>query len=308
MELRHLRYFVAVAEELNFTRAAERLGIKQPPLSLQIRQLEKELGTPLFRRLGRKIELTGAGKLFLEEARNVLQHVERAKTDVKRRARGETGQMCIGTAGATYFEPLVNRVTREYCAKYPGVVLYAEESSTRMLMAEVHAGKVDAAFVWSPLTEHKDLAIIPFANDRWVVMLPKDHALDRLASVPLSALDKERFLLFPRRANVIMYDSIIAACREAGFEPNLGQELPHIFAAFPMVAAGLGISMVPECLTRVHVEGVSFRPIKGDGLRVRVSLIHRRNDQSAAVKNLVSLVRRISRLDPQIKEFTTVEN
>lgn len=110
MELRHLRYFVAVAEEHSFTRAAERLRIKQPPLSTQIRQLEVEIGTPLFRRLTRGVELTGAGKLFLEEARNILEHVERAKTEVKRRARGETGQIRIGLAAATYFEPLVNPV------------------------------------------------------------------------------------------------------------------------------------------------------------------------------------------------------
>jgi DNA-binding transcriptional LysR family regulator len=182
MELRHLRYFVAVAEEESFTRAAERLGIKQPPLSLQIRQLEKEMGTPLFRRLSRRVELTGAGKLLLEEARNILERVEHAKTDVKRRARGETGQMCIGTAAATYFEPLVNCITREYCAKYPNVTLYAEESSTRMLMARVHAGKVDAAFVWSPISDQKELAVIPVVEEEWMVMLPQGHRLDRLPS------------------------------------------------------------------------------------------------------------------------------
>jgi len=120
MELRHLRYFVAVAEELSFTRAAERLGIKQPPLSLQIRQLEIEMGTPLFRRLTRRIELTGAGSLLLEEARDILESVDRAKTDVTRRARGESGQISIGHGSGAYFHPMVNHITREYCARYPG--------------------------------------------------------------------------------------------------------------------------------------------------------------------------------------------
>jgi len=294
MELRHLRYFVAVAEEHSFTRAAERLGIQQPPLSLQIRKLETELGTPLFRRLTRRVELTGAGKLLLEEARNILERVERTKIDVKRRARGETGQICIGTAAATYFDPLVPLVTREFCAKYPDIVMYAEESGTRMLMANVHAGKIDAAFVWSPIADHSDLAVIPVSRESWTIVLPEGHPLDRPPAIPLAALAKEKFYLFPRRSNAPMFDAIMAACGRAGFQPMLGRELPHIFAALPIVAAGLGISLVPQCVSRVRVDGVSFRPIEGEPLSVQVSLIHRRNDKSAAVKNLVSIVRRIA--------------
>jgi DNA-binding transcriptional LysR family regulator len=295
MELRHLRYFVAVAEEHSFTRAAERLGIKQPPLSLQIRQLEKELGTPLLRRLPRSVELTGAGKLLFEEARNILDRVDQAKIDVKRRARGESGQISIGTAGATYFEPIVGNITRQYCATYPKVVLNAEESGTRMLIAKLHAGKIDAAFVWSPIAEHDDIAFVTVVDDEFVVMLPAGHALERSKAVPLAALAKETFFLFARRMHVRLYDSIIEACRRAGFEPILGRELPHIFAAFPIVAAGVGIALVPRCLCRVHVDGVSMHPIKGDKLPVRVDLVHRRDDQSVAVKNLVALVRRMVR-------------
>ena len=303
MELRHFRYFVAVAEEHSFTRAAERLGISQPPLSLQIRQLEKEMGTPLFRRLTRRVELTGAGKLLLEEARNILERVDRAKTDVRRRARGESGQICIGTAAATYFEPLVTSITREYCRKYPDVVIYAEEGSTRMLMARAHAGKVDAAFVWSPIAEHEDLAVVPVAAQDWIVVLPEGHPLDRSPSISLAALATEKFFLFPRRANALLYDAVMAACQRAGFRPKLGGELPHIFASLPIVASGLGISLVPQCLTRIHVEGVSFRPLEGETLQAWISLIHRRSDQSAAVKNLVALVRRIARPDPHLEKI-----
>jgi DNA-binding transcriptional LysR family regulator len=297
MELRHLRYFVAVAEEHSFTAAAKRLGIKQPPLSLQIRQLEKEMGTPLLRRLTRSVELTGAGKLLLEEARGILERVERTKTDVKRQARGETGQIWIGSAGGTYFEPRVTAILREYCAKYPNVVLYAEESSTLMLTAKLHAGKIDAAFVWSGFADHQDLVIEPVAEDEMVIMLPEGHDLCRFQLVPLAALANERFLLFARRMNVDLYDTIVAACRDAGFRPNLGQEMPHIFAPFPFVAAGRGISFVPACLTRVHVNGVSFRRIEGSPLQMHAGLVRRRNDQSAAVKNLVSLIRRASQPD-----------
>src|SRR6204780_5995950 len=123
MELRHLRYFVAVAEELNFPRAAQGLGISQPPLSLQIRQLEKELGTPLYHRRGRSVELTDAGKLLLEEARVILRQVEVAENGVRRRARGETGRLVIGSAGATYFHPLIPEIIREYGGRYPDMTL-----------------------------------------------------------------------------------------------------------------------------------------------------------------------------------------
>jgi DNA-binding transcriptional LysR family regulator len=303
MELRHLRYFVAVAEEHSFTRAAERLGIKQPPLSLQIRQLEKELGTPLFRRLTRRVEMTGAGKLLLEEARHILARVEQTKTDVKRRARGETGQIWIGSAGATYFEPMVTTILREFCEQYPSVVLYAEESSTPMLIAMLHSGKIDAAFVWSPVAERDNLAIVPVAEESVSVMLPKGHRLDRLPAIPLAALAEETFLLFARRINTVVYDTFIAACQQAGFEPKMGRELPHIFATFPFVAAGRGVSLVPQCLTRVRVEGVSFRRIEGKPLAMGVSLVHRRSDSSSAVQNLVSLSRRVVRSGEQVKKI-----
>ena len=144
MELRHLRYFVTVAEELNFTRAAKRLGIKQPPLSLQIRQLEKEIGTPLFHRRARGIELTSAGKLLLEEARIILQQVERAKTGVRSRGRGETGRINLGSVGGTYFHPLIPAIIREYRMHYPDVVLFPQASSTSLVVARLRCGQIDA--------------------------------------------------------------------------------------------------------------------------------------------------------------------
>jgi DNA-binding transcriptional LysR family regulator len=130
MELRHLRYFVAVAEELNFTRAAKRLGINQPPLSLQIRQLENEMGTPLFVRHIRGVQLTNVGMLMLEDARVILKQVEQAKIGVRRRGRGETGRLNIGSSGETYFHPLVPTIIREHRIHYPNVVLFPQASNT----------------------------------------------------------------------------------------------------------------------------------------------------------------------------------
>ena len=281
-----------MAEELSFTRAAERLGIKQPPLSLQIRQLELEMGTPLFRRLTRRIELTGAGSLLLEEARDILESVKRAKTDVTRRARGEAGQISIGHGSGAYFHPMVIHITREYCTRYPGVIVFADEGGSTLITAKVRANTIDAAFVWSADVEFKDLGIVSLVDDNCMIMLPEKHSLNRLNSIPLAALANERFFLFPRRMNTLMHDATTTACHEAGFQPNFGWEVPPL-AIFPVVAAGLGVSILPECLTRIHVEGVSIRPIAGDPLSVRLNLIYRHGDKSPAVMNLVSVARHI---------------
>src|SRR5258708_20417423 len=152
MDLRHLRYFVAVAEERHFTRAAERLGVKLPPLSLQIRQLEREMGTSLFRRLTRSGELTEAGTLLLDEARRILEQVERTKASVQSRARGETGHIHVGFAGATYFQPRVPEIIRAYRECYPSVVLSPEQSNTPRLIEGLRSGAARVAVGRPPLT------------------------------------------------------------------------------------------------------------------------------------------------------------
>jgi DNA-binding transcriptional LysR family regulator len=296
MELRHLRYFVAVAEELNFTRAAKRLGINQPPLSAQIRQLEKELGTQLFRRRTRGVELTDAGKLLLEEARVILSQVERAKTSVKRRARGETGRLIIGSAGATYFHPLIPQIIREYGCKYPDVILAPQASNTALLLARLCAGRVDMAFVWRPLAEDADLSIETLVDDDTVIAVPARHVLGNAASAPLAALAKEVFVMFPRELNPYGYDALIAACERAGFTPVIGTRAPQLVSVMPLVAAGLGVSVVPRSVSHISVEGVHYLNIEGGGPRMEICVAHRRDDRSPAVQNFVAVARRLKRL------------
>ncbi len=249
MELRHLRYFVAVAEELNFTRAAKRLGINQPPLSLQIRRLEEELGTPLFHRRTRGVEMTDAGKLMLEEARVILKEVETAKAGVQRRARGETGQIEIGSSGGTYFHPLVPAIIREYRADYPDIVLFPQASGTALLTAQLRAGLIDIAFVRLPIGDDDDFAIEPLVDEPTVMVVPTGHPLAGSTAVPLRAFAKDVFVLYPREINPDVYDSAIAAFNRAGFAPKLGQEAPQIESVIPLVAAGLGVSIVPQSMS-----------------------------------------------------------
>jgi DNA-binding transcriptional LysR family regulator len=291
MELRHLRYFVAVAEALNFTRAAERLGINQPPLSLQIRQLEKELGTQLFRRRTRGVELTDAGKLLLEEARLILEQVETAKTDVRRHARGETGRLTVGSAGATYFHPLIPAIIREYGDRYPDIILAPQASNTALLIARLCASKIDIAIVRPPVSTDDDVSTVPLVDEETVIVVPSGHALGNLASAPLAALAKEIFVLSPRALNPGNYDAIIAACRQAGFSPVLGQEAPQIVSVIPLVAAGLGVSIVPRSMSRLSVEGISYLTIEGGAPRAAICLAYRRDDRSPAVKNFVAVAR-----------------
>jgi DNA-binding transcriptional LysR family regulator len=295
MELRHLRYFVAVAEELNFTRAAERLSMSQPPLSSQIQQLEKEMGTSLFRRQARNVELTGAGKLMLEEARIILKQVERARTGVGRRARGETGRINVGSSGGTYFHPLIPAIIREYGMHYPDVILFPEASNTGLLVARLRAGQVDVAFIRPPISDSEGLALEPLVDEPTVMVLPRGHRLSRMNSAPLSALANETFVLFPRSLNPSNYDSIISACRRAGFDPKLGQEAPQALSTIPLVAAGLGVSIVSQWTGRLQADGVVYVPIDGDAPRALIALAYRCNDRSVAVQNFLAVARRAVR-------------
>jgi DNA-binding transcriptional LysR family regulator len=295
MELRHLRYFVAVAEALNFTRAAERLGISQPPLSLQIRQLEKELGTPLFHRRGRSVELTDAGKLLLEEARVILRQVEVAETGVRRRARGETGRLVVGSAGATYFHPVIPEIIREYGKRYPDISLVTQASNTSLLVARLRAGQVDLALIRPPISDAEGVGTVPLVDEETVVILPNGHRLSKLATVPLAALAKEVFVLYPRTLNPGNYDSVIAACRSAGFNPTLGQEAPQIVSVIPLVAAGFGVSIVPRSTARILADEVCYRPIESDAPRAEICLAYCRNGSSRAAQNFVAVARRVIR-------------
>ena len=295
MELRHLRYFVAVAEELHFTRAAERLGIKQPPLSSQIRQLEHEMGAPLFHRLTRGVELTEAGALLLIEARQILDQVEQTKAGVQSRARGETGHIHLGFAGATYFQPLVPAVIRAYREHYPSVVLSPEQSNTPQLVAGLRSGEIDIAFVRPPISDDEGLAIEPLVEEPMLIVLPASHPRAGDHSMPLEALARETLILFPRAIGPGLYDAVIASCQRAGFSPKLGQEAPQISSIVHMVAAGFGVSIVPQSIKQIHAEGIVFLGIDGDAPRTPISLAYRQDDHSTVVRNFVALVRRISR-------------
>jgi len=294
MELRHLRYFIAVAEEGHITRAAERLGMQQPPLSQQIRALERELDVQLFRRKPRGVELTDAGSAFLERARAILDQVDRAFATARRTARGEQGRVVVGFTGSAPFHPFVPRVIRAFREMHPLVSLVLEESGSSELVQGLHNEDIDAAFIRSPVADVVGLVVKPLLEEDMLVALPAAHSRAREATaLPLSALANETFILYKRPGGPGLYDTIITACRGAGFSPRVGQEAPRIISTLNLVAAGLGVSIVPASLRRLQMDGVVYRRLTGStDLKAPLILACRPGENSAAVQRFLDLVQR----------------
>jgi DNA-binding transcriptional LysR family regulator len=293
MELRHLRYFVAVAEEGHVTRAAERLGIQQPPLSQQIQALERELDAPLFRRKPRGVELTPAGLALLDEARAILARTEAAVAATKRAAQGEAGRIGLGFTSSASFHPFVPRAIRAFRERHPLVALALEESGTTELVAALRARAIDAAFVRSPVGESADIFVRPLLEETMVAALPSGHPLSRAADpLPLAALAGETFILYRRPVGPGLHDAIIAACDRAGFSPVIGQQAPRMLSTLSLVAAGLGVTVVPASMSRLEAEGVAYRPLAPSPapLTAPLNLAYRRDEISAAVRRFVGLV------------------
>ena len=296
MELRHLRYFLAVAEEGHVTRAAERLGIQQPPLSNQIRALERELDVLLFRRKPRGIELTDAGRAFLADARAILAQVDHAFVTTRRTARGEQGRIAVGFTSSAPFHPFVPRVLRAFRQNFPLVSLVLEEAGTSELVTALRGETIDAAFIRSPVADPAGLAVLALLEEEMLAVLPTGHALaSGKTPLPLPALAGETLVLYRRPVGPGLYDTIIAACHAAGFSPTVGQEAPRITSTLNLVAAALGVSIVPASLQRLHMEGVVFRRIKGSRPRAPLNLVTRRGDPSAAVRRFVALVHKAAK-------------
>ncbi len=298
MELRHLRYFIAVAEEGHITGAAERLGMQQPPLSQQIKALERELDVQLLRRKPRGVELTDAGRALLADARAILAHVDHAFATTKRTARGEQGQISVGFTSSVPFHPFVPRVIRAFRETYPRVSLTLQENGTNTLIDNLRNERVDAVFIRTPVADPAGLVINPLIEEKMLVALPDGHALasDTDTAVPLKAFAAETFIVYRRPNGQGLYDAIIAACHAAGFSPRVGQEAPRIVATLNLVAAGLGISLVPASLQRMHLDGVVYRRLKGAAQPMApLRLATRRGEPSAAVRRFADMVRQAAK-------------
>lgn len=222
MELRHLRYFVTVAEELHFGRAADRLQMAQPPLSQQIRQLEQELGVQLLYRTKRTVQLTESGRVFLQQARQILAQSEQAIEMAQRASRGEVGRLAIGFVGSATYSilPLALRTFRR---RFPDVHLLLREMTTTEQIEALHDNQIQLGFVRSPLND-AELSVETILQESFVAVLPKDHVLASQDQVLLPSLANEPFVFFPRHLGTGFYDQIVDMCQQAGFTPHVAQE------------------------------------------------------------------------------------
>ncbi|MFD1561173.1 LysR family transcriptional regulator [Paraburkholderia silviterrae] len=295
MELRHLKYFVVVAEELHFTRAAERLGMAQPPLSQQIRKLEHEIGALLFRRLTRGIELTDAGRVLYEDARRIVDHVELAKTRAQSAARGQTGHIRVGFASSVVFHPVIAEIVRTYRDTHPDVRLSPSESNVAALIEDLLDERIDVAIIRQAAHESERVQVEELFDEEMVIVLPPKHRLAGRTGIQLHSLAQETLIMFPRSIAPVLYDEVISACQRAGFSPQLGQESTQVASAVSMVAAGFGVSIVPHSIRQLAATGVTYHAIEGPAPRAQIAIACRSTEFSKVVRDFMEVARRASK-------------
>ncbi len=293
IELRQLRYLVAVAEEGHVTRAAERLGIQQPPLTRQIRALEADWGVQLFERHPRGMRPTEAGRVAVEAARDILERAGRLGETARRAARGEQGRLAVGYTSSGAFHPFVSQQIRAFREARPGVLLVLAEDGTPELAQALRDERLDAAFLRSTSSDTAGLRLEPLMEEEMVAALPANHALAATGgAIPLAALAEETFVFYRRPTGPGLYDAIVSACLAAGFSPRVGQEAPRMSSSLSLVAAGLGVSIVPASMQRMNVEGVAFAPLRQDPrLTAPLLLATRRGDRTSLVDRFRTEVR-----------------
>ena len=291
MELRHLRYFCAVAEHRSFTYAARQLNVSQSGVSGQVRDLEAEIGVSLLRRNRREVALTPEGVVFFEEAREILQRAQRAVELTLRASRGQTGRLTVGLCGPVT-APILPRIIRRFRKRFPGVVVAIREYTPAEQMDALLRGKIDIGFTRTipaearPLIHHEILF-----RETVVAALPKGHPLAADSTVPLAALAEERIVLYCRDGAPAVFDSIIAMCRKAKFSPRIADTPSSWQAVLTVVEAGEGIALVPECVQHLRAPDVVFRPLLPRGCRMDAIVAWRRADSNAMLEGFLMLLR-----------------
>jgi DNA-binding transcriptional LysR family regulator len=291
MDSRKLRYFLAVAEELHFGRAARRLNISQPPLSMQIRALEDELGTLLFKRDRRNVALTEAGHVLLTEARNVLLQIEHARNAVQRVGRGEVGRLSIGFITPVEYNVLP-ALLEQFRRSYPGISLTLREAMTDQQLAELESGTLDVGLLTAPV-DRPTLSCHLIWRERVIVAIPAAHELARsTAPISVRRLASEQFVMFPRSVAPALYDDVTQFCRRGGFSLTIAQEVAQSQTIISLVSAGLGLAIVPESMQGLRRAGVTYRSFREESPSVETVVAYKRDRISPPVENFVNLARK----------------
>lgn len=261
MELRHLRYFTVLAEELHFGRAARRLSISQPPLSVAIRQLEESVGAQLFERNSKAVRLTAAGSALQASARALLRDADEALLEARHVAEGSAGRLRIGFVGAMLYRGLPQALTRFQVA-HPAVRVTLAELNSDQQMAELLHDRLDIGFVHTRRVP-AELQCRLLVSEPFVACLPAGHALAKKRKVALASLRGESFVLFSRVASPDYHERILSICADAGFRPEVRQEVRHWLAVVSLVSQGMGVALVPDAMRHCALPGAVFRPLEG---------------------------------------------
>jgi len=288
MELRQLRYFMAIAEELSFVRAAKRVGVSQPPLSRQIANLEIEIGTSLFDRNKHGVTITEAGRAFYTEIQRTFTYLDGAVKAAIRASKGQVGSLALGFGGsAAYtFMPLL---LREFRRRFPDVELSLHSVPMSLQFGALNDKRIDIAFLILPVTDER-LETKVLMRDQLNVALPSGHPLCKRRVISLSELEPYDFVVFPRSGGLGYYRKIIELCAKSGFIPKIVQEIPSMESVIGLVGAGVGISVVPSVAKKLRIVDIEYRPIREKHAFVDFAMAWRRDDPSPVVRAFVELV------------------
>lgn len=291
MDLRHMRYCIAIAEEGSFTRASQRLRIAQPALSRQIKSVEQEIGAPLFQRLSNGVALTDPGRVFITGARAALAEAAAAIQNARRAGRGELGLLRIGFTGSASFNPFVTGAIRDFRTAYPNVEVELVEEATASLLERFSAGRLDVAFMRPAPGEVDHLWSQRAVVEPLVVAMPLGHPYARRRTVPLQLLAEDAFILYPRSNGRALFDLIVSACQSAGFSPKILQVAPQLTSVVNLVATGIGVSIVPASMAQVATASVVYRSIV-NAPKASITLVRRDADEPRSATIFADLVRR----------------
>jgi DNA-binding transcriptional LysR family regulator len=295
VELRQLRYFIVVAEEGSFSRAAERLHISQPPLSTQVKGLEDELGVQLLERSNRGVSLTPAGLVFFEETRTVLARLEHAKKETLRANRSDTGMLSIGFVSIADYG-ILPPALKSFRSSYPLVEVQLHELTTDAQIRELRAARLDLGIGLGPVDE-PDLEFERVLREELVLAAPSGHpAAKGDGAIDLRALSKENFIVPPREIAPGLYDLIISHCRSFGFAPRITQHARQMQTVISLVSCGMGFALVPSSLRNLKRTGVRYRPLRGKAAFIELGILRLRNSDTSLRERFVEALRRPARL------------
>ena len=292
MELRHLRYFIAVAEELHFSKAAERLHIAQPPLSQQIQQLEAELGVELFhRKTKRQVQLTEAGQVFLQEAYQLLAQLGKAIELTQRTGRGEIGQLQVGFTSLVTYD-LLPMILRQFREQFPEVELVLQELTTTQQEEALQNRRIHVGFAHPPL-EDNALSHECIQQEPLILALLETHPLVKQEYISVRSLADENFIMFPRHLGPGLYDQIVSLCQQGNFSPKVTQEAIQMQTIIGLVSAGMGIAIVPSSLQNLQRSGVVYRAVEEETPLVETAVVWQEEDMKPVLREFLQVVRNI---------------